>query len=82
MKPYFITFGVGTPFAKQYLTIFAENENRAREVAQEAFGQRWSMIYDEAGFKGQPQAYGLRRLATLRENDQGYYRVSDGAAYA
>jgi len=45
IKHYF-TFGCGQKYSPGYTVIEAEDENQAREIMNQRFGNKWSMIYD------------------------------------
>ena len=70
MIRHFFTFGVTQPYRKHYVEIIAPDPVTARNMMFRAHGKAWLMEYDEVHFKGQPEAYGLTKLATFDFNDQ------------
>lgn len=42
-----ITFGIGSPFKKQYAILKAEDETKARIFARNVWGMAWAGIYNE-----------------------------------
>lgn len=73
-QSFFFTFGGGSAFAFEYIEIEAETLPEAADVMYNIFHDRWSMVYDELGFKDQPKNYGLHRLALIRRRDSGHFR--------
>ena len=69
MKSFYFTFGAGQYASLldcHYVEIVAPNEIAARVVMVDAFGQKWSMCYDELP-KDWPGPRPLQRLGKLDE---------------
>lgn len=54
-----------------YVEIEAENVQDAHAAMHEHFGTTWAFMYDEAGFSGQVQQFGLKRLIGIKVTDHG-----------
>lgn len=67
---FFFTFGEGQfngALANSYIEVEAPDEMTARKLVGTTFNGKWSGIYTESEFAGQPQEYGLRRLVLWDE---------------
>lgn len=62
MPNFYFTFGYGTPYRNNYVRIRAKNAGEAREEMIRRYGLKWAFQYDEEGFKGQAEQYGLTEL--------------------
>jgi hypothetical protein len=59
---YCFTFGVGSPLAKYYVEIEAEDENQARCRMFALFSRHWGDCYPRDGFDRQIARYGYQPL--------------------
>ena len=60
-EKWFFTFGFGQPHEGCYHCISGEKEF-ARESMYKKFGEKWSMMYSEAEFRGQAEEYNLKEI--------------------
>ena len=56
------TFGCGSPLARYYVEIDAEDEYQARCRMVAMFSRHWASVYPREGFDRQVEQYGLLRL--------------------
>ena len=68
MATNYFTFGCGQTFKDHYVIIEAADAKRCRELMMEAFGEKWSMQYDETQ---QPGKYGEQPLVYICEPELG-----------
>ena len=47
MKKFYLTFGSDHPLSENWIEIEAEDLFKARALAFDKFGQKWSWMYDE-----------------------------------
>lgn len=69
MTKCFATFGSNQylgALAKSYIVIFADEET-AKKLMFEAFGNKWGFVYNEIDFAGQVERYGLTLLVMWDE---------------
>lgn len=62
MSSHYFTFGFGTPYRNKFVRIEADTKGEAREEMVRNFGLKWAFQYDEAGFAGQQERFGLTEL--------------------
>jgi hypothetical protein len=67
MKNYYFTFGAGSPLAKYYVKIQAQNELAARALMICMFSRHWSYVYQEEDFLPQINQYNLLELHVNRQ---------------
>ncbi len=46
-KPYYFSFGCGSPFAQHHVCVWAHEREEAREGMVKVFGAKWCWCYDE-----------------------------------
>lgn len=68
MNPYYFTFGCSSENGRKYVKILAESWDAARDIMFNHYGKQWGFQYDEAGFAGQIEEYGLTELLTIKED--------------
>lgn len=84
-KTFYATFGVGHVFASMYIEIRVESqwlgnngyEFDARTAMNEAFNNRWSMIYKPEEFISFQKDWNYKKLCTIAPNDKGYFRFME-----
>lgn len=72
----YFTFGCGQVFAGHYVKINAETSNRCREIMFEAFGEKWSMQYDEFSFDS--SRFDTKLLVIINEKPDGRVEIRRG----
>jgi hypothetical protein len=73
MNSYYFTFGLDSPFSKQYVKINADNELSARIMMFSAFGANWAFYYLEEQFKELKEKYHYTELIELfQAEDEGF----------
>lgn len=69
MPKYFVSFQQQSAFRDLFVEINAPTLSEAQEAVTLHFASScWCNIYDEESFTGQPEKFGLRRLATMTVN--------------
>lgn len=56
-QSFYFTFGCDSQLSKRYVKITARSELTARLIMCEHFGTKWSMVYDEHGWKSRDEKY-------------------------
>lgn len=59
---FFFTFGGAYNLRLNYVVVEAENRAEARLTMQSIYGRSYAFDYDETGFAGQPDKYGLTQV--------------------
>ena len=59
---FYFTFGLSYSLRNNYVVIFAESRAEAIRLMHNVYGRKWAFDYDEAGFAGQPEMYGLTEV--------------------
>jgi hypothetical protein len=62
MTTFCFTFGCGSPLARYYVEIDAEDEDQARCRMFALFSRHWASVYPRDGFDRQIAQYGYQRL--------------------
>ena len=65
LKPFYVTFGIGTVYGRHYQLVLAKDMDAASEKAFELFGKDWAFVYSkekweqykEEGFFGNLQPF-------------------------
>lgn len=45
LKPFYVTFGIGTVYGRHYQLVLAKDMDAASEKAFELFGKDWAFVY-------------------------------------
>lgn len=62
LYPFFVTYGMGGNLANCYSKVWAEDYSAARDQIDDVIKGRFAFCYDEGGFAGQPEKYGLSEV--------------------
>ena len=62
MPKFYFTFGSGQKYAGKYVVFENTTPTKARQKMVGLFGIKWSMMYDEVEFKGQPTKFGYKKM--------------------
>ncbi len=78
MTKLYVTFGIDGALKGYYAEFIADMdpaaiEDAVREYCLKHFPKDWSFTYDEAGFEGQADKYGLVRLSTYLYQHNDFY---------
>lgn len=67
MENFYFTFGCGSDKARKYVKIVSTSRESARDLMFAHYGKAWGFQYDESGFEGQVDEFGLSELEVIRE---------------
>lgn len=65
MKRFFFTFMQKQATKSCYVEIRAVDEIAARNEMVKQYGTQWAFCYDEKGFEGQVEQFGLQKIAEI-----------------
>jgi hypothetical protein len=66
MQNFYFTFGCSSENGRKYVKIIATGWEVARGMMFDRYGKHWGFQYDESGFAGQVEEFGLGELEVIR----------------
>ena len=68
---FYVTYGCGSNLANCYSKVEAEDAHAGREAVRLVCGAKFAFFYDEEGFAGQVEQFGLREVPLQQQiNDK------------